>query len=363
MPAATTLLQRVLAAGAALSLVAALGASAGVARAITPPTITVLDINPEGDSYALDDDDTEAVAVGDLLLFAADDDTHGRDLYKSDGTVAGTVLVKDINPSFNAGVEYMVAMGNTAYFRADNGTDGDELWKSDGTEAGTVMVKDINPSGNSFPRDLFVVGSTIYFEATDGTNGEELWKSDGTTAGTVMVKDINPSGDSNPQSFAAIGSTLYFEASNGTDGYELWKSDGTTAGTVMVKNIDTSSNSGNIRAITRHGNLIYFQARDAVNGEEMYLSDGTEAGTMRIPAPTATDYISCDCYDNPVMSTSIGVFFTYYDSTVGHELGFIGDRLPETNTNSSALTLALLALSGALAAGAVIARRAERRAN
>ena len=84
---------------------------------------------------------------------------------------------------------------------------------------------------------------------------------------------------------------------------------------------------------------------------------------MRIPAPTATDYISCDCYDNPVMSASIGVFFTYEDSTVGHELGFIADRLPETNTSSSALTFALLALSGALAAGAVIARRTERRAN
>jgi LPXTG-motif cell wall-anchored protein len=178
-----------------------------------------------------------------------------------------------------------------------------------------------------------------------------------------MVKNINPSDDSNPNDLTVLGSTLYFEASNGTDGYELWKSDGTEAGTVMVKDINTDPNSGNIRAIVRHGNLLYFQAQDSVNGEEMYLSDGTEAGTMRIPAPTAIDYIDCDCYDNPVMSTSIGVFFTYYDGTVGYELGFIGDRLPETNTNSSALTLALLALSGALAAGAVIARRKELRAN
>jgi ELWxxDGT repeat protein len=208
-----------------------------------------------------------------------------------------------------------------------------------------------------------VLGSTLYFQADDGTNGYELWKSNGTEAGTVLVKNINPVADSYANSFTVLGSTLYFEAINGTDGAELWKSDGTEAGTVMVKDINTDSNSGNIRAITRHGNLLYFQAQDSVNGQEMYLSDGTEAGTMRIPAPTATDYINCDCYDNPVMSTSIGVFFTYYDSTVGHELGFIADRLPETNTNSSALTLALLVLSGALAAGAVIARRTERRAN
>jgi ELWxxDGT repeat protein len=178
-----------------------------------------------------------------------------------------------------------------------------------------------------------------------------------------MVKNINPSGDSYPNNITVLGSAIYFEASNGTNGAELWKSDGTEAGTVMVEDIDPIGGSGP-DAITRHGDLLYFQAYDGgENGYEMYLSDGTEAGTMRIPAPTATDYINCDCYDNPVMSTSIGVFFTYYDSTVGHELGFIADRLPETNTNSSALTLALLALSGALAAGAVIARRTERRAN
>jgi ELWxxDGT repeat protein len=223
------------------------------------------------------------------------------------------------------------------------------------------MVKDINPSSDSYVRDLTVLGSAIYFEATDGTNGYELWKSDGTEAGTAMVKDINPSGDSYPNNITVLGSAIYFEASNGTNGPELWKSDGTAAGTVMVKDIDLIGGSGP-DAITRHGNLLYFQA-DGDNGNEMYLSDGTEAGTMRIPAPTATDYISCDCYDNPVMSTSIGVFFTYYDSTVGHELGFIGGRLPETNATGSALTLALLALSGALAAGAVIARRTELRAN
>jgi LPXTG-motif cell wall-anchored protein len=57
------------------------------------------------------------------------------------------------------------------------------------------------------------------------------------------------------------------------------------------------------------------------------------------------------------------VFFTYYDATVGHELGFIPDPLPETNTSGNALTVALLVLSSALAAGAVIARRKELLAN
>ena len=223
MPASTTLLQRLLTAGAALSLIAAIGVNASVARAITAPTITVIDINPEGNSSALDDDDYDNIAFNGGLLFKADDDTHGEELYKSDGTVAGTVMVKDVNTNASAG---------------------------------------------SYPEYL-----------------------------------------------------------------------------------------------RRHGDLFYFFANDGVNGDELYLSDGTEAGTMRIPAPTATGYVNCDCYDNPIRSTAVGVFFTYEDPTVGNELGFVSDLLPETNTSSNGLALALLALSGALAAGAVLARRKELRAN
>ena len=46
----------------------------------------------------------------------------------------------------------MTAVGDTLFFTADDGVNGNELWKSDGTEAGTVLVKDINPgSGSSSP--------------------------------------------------------------------------------------------------------------------------------------------------------------------------------------------------------------------
>ena len=85
------------------------------------------------------------------------------------------------------------------YFSADDGTAGRELWKSDGTDSGTVMVKDINTTAAgsaSLPRwfTIFPDG-LMYFRATDGTNGNELWRTDGTDAGTTMVKDIHPTGD------------------------------------------------------------------------------------------------------------------------------------------------------------------------
>ncbi|MCA9099013.1 MAG: hypothetical protein KDA36_11525, partial [Planctomycetaceae bacterium] len=90
-------------------------------------------------------------------------------------------------------------MNGILYFSAFGSGSGYELWRSDGTDAGTYRVKDIaTGSSSSSPTLLTNVNGTLYFQATDGTSGVELWKSDGTEAGTVRVKDINPSGNSDP---------------------------------------------------------------------------------------------------------------------------------------------------------------------
>ena len=77
-------------------------------------------------------------------------------------------------------------MGETLFFPAAGG-----LWRSDGTEAGTVRVKNIS-HGYTDPAILTPVGDALFFTADDGRHGLELWKSDGTRSGTVMVKDIEP---------------------------------------------------------------------------------------------------------------------------------------------------------------------------
>ena len=87
-------------------------------------------------------------------------------------------MVKDIySGSSSSSPMYLTAVGSTLYFRANDGTNGSELWKSDGTASGTVIVKDIySGSTGSSPTYLTAVGSTLYFRAYDATNGVELWK-------------------------------------------------------------------------------------------------------------------------------------------------------------------------------------------
>ncbi len=151
---------------------------------------------------------------------------------------AAPYMVKDID-AYTVGSQpaYLTDVGGTLFFTANDGTNGYELWKSDGTQAGTVLVKDIWPgslpsSPWSSRSDLTNVNGTLFFVAADGVHGSELWKSDGTEAGTVLVKDIWPGSDpsscySGPSSLTNVNGTLFFIANDGTHGYELWKSDGT----------------------------------------------------------------------------------------------------------------------------------------
>jgi ELWxxDGT repeat protein len=125
------------------------------------------------------------------LFFTANDGVHGRALWKSDGTKAGTVMVKDIDPrpqdetDYGYGPTGLTALGGTLFFSANDGPHGRELWKSNGTKGGTVLVKDIyRGRGFSLPAYLTPVDGRLFFLA-DNTRGMELWKSNGTKAGTV----------------------------------------------------------------------------------------------------------------------------------------------------------------------------------
>ena len=174
----------------------------------------------------------EGVATTDGSLFiVAEDQSHGFELWVSDGTRRGTNLVREIHPSDSklsrdeASIpRHLTVAGNTLYFTADDGINGRELWKSDGTKDGTVMIKNIARGAySSSPEQLTHVNGTLYFTATDEKSGRELWKSDGTKEGTVLVADLRPGRNgSEPLGLTAIGNRLLFSANDGLHGREPW---------------------------------------------------------------------------------------------------------------------------------------------
>lgn len=234
------------------------------------------------------------------VYFSATDVTNGRELWKTDGTAAGTALLVNLNfGNGSSDPDQYTVLGSKIIFAATNAFTGRELFITDGTNAGTTILKNINPSGgNANPTNLTKIGSEVYFSADNGTDGLELWKTDGTEVGTIMVKNINPSGDSNVQDFIKIGSAIYFTANNGAaNGHELWKTDGTELGTVMVKDIKTTGNgNSNPLYLRAYNGKLYFLAQETGTTNNLWVSDGTAVGTQPITTATSAGALTKDLF-------------------------------------------------------------------
>lgn len=281
--------------------------------------------------------------VNGTLFFVATTGTSGtgtgKELYKTNGTEAGTTLVKDIYIGGNSNPANLTNWNGTLYFTATDAAHGTELWKSDGTTAGTVLVKDINPStASSNPANLIVFNNALYFVANDGATGYELWKTDGTEAGTTMVTDLYTGStgaflsSSTSRYFAIMNGYLYFMAQgSSTTGYELWRTDGTSGGTTLVKDTYPGSGDGYPNHLKNINGVLYFWARYSGGSDyELWKSDGTTNGTVLVkdiyPGSGANysggwDYSTSTKYFTPdFFQLGNNVYFTAQNGTNGYEL-------------------------------------------
>ena len=248
-----------------------------------------------GSSQSLDTGTMGGVRLGDHVLVTASTSAAGRELWRTDGTEAGTQLVKDVRPGSGDGVTWSdvpAVVGDFAYFYANDGVAGFEIWRSDGTEAGTTRVTDLAPgSASSFPLDLLAADGKLYFTATTSgspppaarvpfvfdpaagvvtqlvpdfsddeqqsaaTNGlvestqgvlfdaySNIWRTDGTLAGTIQIWDGADDPEPDPltayfDEVATVGGLAFFEIGNPLSGdRSLWRSDGASVELVFSDN-------------------------------------------------------------------------------------------------------------------------------
>lgn len=226
---------------------------------------------------------TDFARFKDHILFSASSTAMG--IWQTDGTAGGTVKLFDhgffdaINSIDNRPRKIVSMNDQFFFFFGYDQEHGYELWKSDGTQAGTVLVSDINPGAGSSVYHESGVGISgycvfkdeLYFYANDGVHGAALWKSNGTAAGTVMIKDGVTQSDIYAKKLIAADNYLFFSTAS-----KAWRTDGTASGSSLVPgNIDAS-----YMQMIMNNELVFINSATW----ELYKTNGSSS-----PAPLSND--------------------------------------------------------------------------
>ncbi len=215
----------------------------------------------------------ELTALGDAVYFIADDGQGGEALWQSDGTESGTRMVSSIIQAEDirqVTVTTMVAAGGRLFFAVRGlESDGGDLWRSDGTAAGTSLIARLSSdffSGNT----LAVLGDQVLFPFADPQHGSELWTTDNTLFGSHIVRDLYAGPlSSHPRELTPLGDHLAFSACD-ENGCEPYITDGTAAGTVRLADIAPNAASSFPSSFAQIGSRLFMAADDMLHGQELW---------------------------------------------------------------------------------------------
>ncbi len=200
-------------------------------------------------------------------------------LYGVDLTTRGVTLLKEFDDRPSVRDDFgLIDFQGTLLFTNEavrDGVLGYELWKSDGTVNSTSLVRWFpTDSVNFYPAQFTEANGQLYFVMYDQEHGEELWRTDGTPEGTALVTDIVPGPrGAKILNLTAVNGTLFFSADDQVHGSELWRSDGTAAGTFLVADLATREfpyNSSYPHDFVAFQGALYFGARDDLHGDELF---------------------------------------------------------------------------------------------
>lgn len=212
----------------------------------------------------------------------------------TDGTAQGTHPVADL-PIRLCQDEGWIGLGDRLIYAGGDDANGCEPWTTDGTPAGTRRLRDLNPGApSSFPFGFVRTQDGVYFSAQDRFRRVQIWKTDGTTEGTIRVRTPRPERPLNQAKIVgAAGSRVYFAADDGVRGLELWKTDGNPATTQPVADLSPGPAGSQILFGVVAGDGLYFVAVTSAEPEgSLFFTQGTVASTVRIPGTSKLGFLS-----------------------------------------------------------------------
>lgn len=235
----------------------------------------------------------EGVSLNGLLFFGARDDLHGAEPRVSDGTVAGTRLLKEIAPgdgsslTANGWFSGLALADAVVFFASEETGGGIRLWRSNGTESGTTQIADLRSFGgeDGAGASFLGVADDVGFFLTFYQQATFLWRTDGTVDGTFPVvpladgwltfygKDLSAVSDAG---------RIFFAVSTASSGDALWVTDGTSAGTRLLHS------SLFILPAQAFGSRLLFLSAATSGGLDPWITDGTVTGTAPIAGLAST---------------------------------------------------------------------------
>lgn len=225
----------------------------------------------------------------------------GGELWKTNGSATGSELILDIynvndNPfTSSSGPRYFTAVNDMIFFSAKNALNGIELWKTNGTTAGTMMVKSITAGNNTNggPFSLTAVNDLLYFVQSDTENSgsAQIWKSDGSEIGTTKVTNLTGSYLNVYDLFESNGN-IYFNYFQPSTGQELWKLNTVNDTYSLIADIAPGTISSEPTDFFEMNGYIYFNATDNgfLGGTKFYRIADQSLSTVDINMKSITIY-------------------------------------------------------------------------
>jgi ELWxxDGT repeat protein len=205
----------------------------------------------------------------------------------TDGTPAGTRRIATLAqvPQTFSSAPVAARQGSLVYFTGAATTGDFELWVTDGSDAGTRLVKDVNPGdGGAGIQAISPLSNGVFFMASDGTGVLEPWFSDGSAGGTQRLLALNPDGGTvSSQQVGPLGDGgVLFVLRNPSSAEELWVTFGSASNTRKVFSWSVEPDSSEpFQLFSVDGGVAFFGLRDGIIA--FFTSDGTAAGTRAWP--------------------------------------------------------------------------------